>query len=202
VFIAKFGKFFPRLNWVNFGGGHHITRKDYNRTELKKTLREFSEKYNLQVYLEPGEAIALNAGVLVSTVLETVKNRITTAILDTSAACHMPDVIEMPYTPNAVLFHNGNFYDGVVIKSEKDVSEKTVRLAGNTCLAGDRIGDYEFETAVSIGDKIIFGDMAIYTTVKNNTFNGTPLPAVVVLRKNGETETLNSFGYEDFKRRL
>ena len=186
----KFGDIIPKMKWVNFGGGHHITREDYDIEALINCIVNFKKKYGVEVYLEPGEAVALNAGYLVTEVLDTVKNGIDIAILDASAACHMPDVIEMPYRPP--LYNSG-----------KDSEKKyTYRLAGATCLAGDVIGDYSFDNPLNVGDKLIFEDMAIYSMVKNNTFNGMPLPSIAVLRKDGTIETVKSFGYEDFKYRL
>ena len=186
----KFGDIIPKMKWVNFGGVHHITREDYDIEALINCIVNFKKKYGVEVYLEPGEAVALNAGYLVTEVLDTVKNGIDIAILDASAACHMPDVIEMPYRPP--LYNSG-----------KDGEKKyTYRLAGATCLAGDVIGDYSFDNPLNIGDKLIFEDMAIYSMVKNNTFNGMPLPSIAVLRKDGTIETVKSFGYEDFKYRL
>lgn len=186
----KFGEFLPRMKWVNFGGGHHITREDYDREALIECILRFKEKYQVEVYLEPGEAIALNAGYLVSSVLDIVHNGIEIALLDASAACHMPDVIEMPYRPP--LWQGG----------EPKEKPHTYRLAGSTCLAGDVIGDYSFTQPLSVGDKLIFMDMAIYSMVKNNTFNGMCLPSIAVLQENGELNIIRKFGYEDFKGRL
>ncbi|MCQ4935926.1 carboxynorspermidine decarboxylase [Anaerotignum propionicum] len=186
----KFGEFLPRMKWVNFGGGHHITREDYDREALIECILRFKEKYQVEVYLEPGEAIALNAGYLVSSVLDIVHNGIDIALLDASAACHMPDVIEMPYRPP--LWQGG----------EPKEKPHTYRLAGATCLAGDVIGDYSFTQPLSVGDKLIFMDMAIYSMVKNNTFNGMCLPSIAVLQENGELNIIRKFGYEDFKGRL
>lgn len=186
----KFGKYLYDLKWLNFGGGHHITRDDYDVELLIKCIEHMRDKYGLEIYLEPGEAVALNAGWLVSEVLEIVDNGMQIAILDTSAACHMPDVLEMPYRPNVI---------GAGQPNEK---KYTYRFGGPTCLAGDIIGDYSFDEPLKIGDKIIFCDMAIYSMVKNNTFNGMPLPDIVLLHENGELETIKSFGYEDFKMRL
>lgn len=187
---SKFGKLFGRIKWLNMGGGHHITRPDYDRELLIKTVRDIREKYGFEVYLEPGEAIALNAGYLVTTVLDTFKNGMDIAIIDASAACHMPDVLEMPYRPNI---------QGSGMPNEKAF---TYRLGGNTCLAGDIIGDYSFERALSEGDRLVFEDMAIYSMCKNNTFNGIALPSIWLLRENMEPELLKEFGYEDFKERL
>lgn len=186
----KFGKYFRGLKWLNFGGGHHITREDYDIEKLVEVVNRVQEKYGLTVYLEPGEAVALNAGFLVTEVLDTLKNGMELAILDTSAACHMPDVLEMPYRPNIV---------GAGQPNEKTY---TYRLGGPTCLAGDIIGDYSFDKPLKIGDRLIFCDMAIYSMVKNNTFNGMPLPAIVWRGDDGTYKTVKSFGYEDFKSRL
>lgn len=185
----RFGDYLPKLKWLNMGGGHHITRPDYDIDLLIKTVTHFSEKYGVQVYLEPGEAIALNAGWLAATVLDIVHNGMDIAILDASAACHMPDVLEVPYTPEI---------DGAGKPNEKAF---TYRLGGNTCLAGDIIGDYSFDAPLKAGDKLFFKDMAIYSMVKNNTFNGIALPAIRLW--DGEKLTdIKTFGYEDFKSRL
>lgn len=187
----QFGEFLYQMKWVNFGGGHHITREDYDIPLLEKCIRNIQEKYDVEVYLEPGEAVALNAGYLVSTVLDKVENGgITTLLLDTSAACHMPDVLEMPYRPP--LRNSGM----------PDEKTYTYRLAGYTCLAGDIIGDYSFDKELSIGDRLIFEDMAIYSMVKNNTFNGIPLPSIYARNEKGECRLLKAFGYSDFKERL
>ncbi|HPG92218.1 MAG TPA: carboxynorspermidine decarboxylase [Clostridia bacterium] len=186
----KFGEYSPKMKWVNFGGGHHITKDGYDIDLLIETIKNFKNKYGVEVYLEPGEAIALNAGYLVTTVLDIIKNNMNIALLDASAACHMPDVIEMPYRPP--LLGSGK------------VGEKPYdyRLAGATCLAGDIIGDYSFDKELSVGEKLIFADMAIYTMVKNNTFNGMPLPSIYLLKTNGEMKLIKKFGYLDFKNRL
>lgn len=187
----KFGKYLHQMKWLNFGGGHHITRDDYDVDKLIEIINRIQNQYDLQVYLEPGEAVALNAGFLVTQVLEIVKNGDTRiAILDTSAACHMPDVIEMPYRPP------------LCVSGEKGEKAYTYRLGGPTCLAGDVIGDYSFDHELNVGDRLIFGDMAIYSMVKNNTFNGMPLPDIVALYEDGSWETVRHFGYEDFKNRL
>lgn len=186
----KFGKFFSQLKWLNLGGGHHITREDYDRELLINTVRNLRERYGFTVYLEPGEAVALNAGYLVTTVQDIFQNGLHLAILDTSAACHMPDVIEMPYRPP--LFDSG----------EPGVLAHTYRLGGPTCLAGDVIGDYSFDHPLQIGDRLVFGDMAIYSMVKNNTFNGMPLPAIALLQEDGSTKLVRQFDYTDFKSRL
>ncbi len=187
----KFADLLLEMQWLNFGGGHHITRPGYALATLESCIRSVQEKYGVQVYLEPGEAWALNAGYLVTTVLDTLRNGDTSlAILDMSAACHTPDVIEMPYRPPLL--------------DAGDAGEKacTVRLGGPTCLAGDIIGDYSFDVPPAEGDKLIFGDMAIYTTCKNNTFNGMPLPPIWLLTADGSCRELVHFGYQDFKMRL
>ena len=187
----KFADVLPKMKWINLGGGHHITRPDYHKELLKKILMEIKEKWKLQVYLEPGEAVALNAGYLVCRVLDIVKNKEEEiAILDTSAACHMPDVIEMPYTPPLY---------GAAGVGEK---EYTYRLGGPTCLSGDQIGIYSFSHKLQEKDILLFGDMAIYTTCKNNTFNGMPLPAIWKRDMEKRMVKLKEFGYEDFKMRL
>lgn len=186
----KFGEFLPTLSWVNFGGGHHITRADYDVELLIKTIKDFKQKYQVEVYLEPGEAVALNAGYLVSTVVDVFSNGVNIAILDTSAACHMPDVIEMPYRPPVV---------GAGQPQEKAY---TYRLGGPTCLAGDVMGDYSFDAPLLPGDKVIFADLAIYSMVKNNTFNGMALPSIVLADADGELKIVRTFGYGDFKNRL
>ena len=190
AFEAKFGKFFGQLKWLNLGGGHHITREDYDVQALIDLVKYIREKYQLEVYLEPGEAVALNAGYLVTEVLDIVHNGLDILILDASAACHMPDVLEMPYRPPLRYGYEAN------------ERAHTYRLSSMTCLAGDVIGDYSFENEIKIGDKLIFEDMAIYSMVKNNTFNGMPLPDIVLLKKDGSTELVRRFGYADFKERL
>lgn len=186
----KFGKHLKRIKWINFGGGHHITRVDYDIARLKRCINKMADKYGLEVYLEPGEAVALNAGELISEVLDIVENDGKIALLDASAACHMPDVIEMPYTPP--LANAGK-------PGEKRFD---YTLAGATCLAGDVIGKYSFNEPLKIGDRVKFQDMAIYSFVKNNTFNGMPLPALAVKDKSGDCKIIKTFGYEDFKSRL
>ena len=190
AFEAKFGKFFGQLKWLNLGGGHHITRADYDVQALIDLVKYIHSTYGVEVYLEPGEAVALNAGYLVTEVLDIVHNGMDILILDASAACHMPDVLEMPYRPPLRYGYEAN---------EK---AHTYRLSSMTCLAGDVIGDYSFEQSINVGDKLIFEDMAIYSMVKNNTFNGMPLPDIVLLKKDGSTELVRRFGYEDFKGRL
>lgn len=186
----KFGAYMRRMKWINLGGGHHITRPGYDRETLAGCIRHVRETFGAEVYLEPGEAVALNAGVLKTRVLELTENGIASAILDASAACHMPDVLEMPYRPP--LKDSG-------LPGEKPF---TYRLAGPTCLAGDVIGDYSFDRPLQCGDVLEFQDMAIYTMVKNNTFNGMALPDIVLEREDGGLELVRSFGYEDFKGRL
>lgn len=190
VVEEKFGPFMKQMKWINFGGGHHITRSDYDISLLEQCILHIQNTYQVQVYLEPGEAVALNAGYLLTTVLETMENDIRTAILDTSAACHMPDVLEMPYRPP--LFGSGQ-------SGEK---KYTYRLAGPTCLAGDVIGDYSFDEPLNPGNRLQFEDMAIYSMVKNNTFNGMALPAIALMKENGDCRIIKEFGYEDFKMRL
>lgn len=191
----KFGRYLGRMKWINFGGGHHLTRKDYDRGLLKKCIRHVKETYGVEVYLEPGEAVALNAGELITEVLEIVDNGMKIAILDTSAACHMPDVLEMPYRPPL---------KGAVSMADVDLRENkyVYRLAGPTCLAGDVIGDYVFDHPLQCGERLVFQDMAIYTMVKTNTFNGMNLPDIVLEKEDGECEIVRTFGYEDFKSRL
>ncbi|HWR24042.1 MAG TPA: carboxynorspermidine decarboxylase [Feifaniaceae bacterium] len=185
-----FGQYLHGMKWLNLGGGHHITREDYDVELLISTILRLRETYGVAVYLEPGEAVALNAGFLVSTVLDTLYNGMDIAILDTSAACHMPDVIEMPYRPD------------IMGAGKPDGKAHTFRLGGPTCLAGDVIGDYSFDAPLKRGDKLVFCDMAIYSMVKNNTFNGMRLPDIVLQKQDGSFETVRRFGYEDFKNRL
>ncbi len=186
----KFGPWLSKIKWLNMGGGHHITRDDYDRELLIKCVRHIRETYEVEVYLEPGEAIALNAGYLVTEVMDIVENGLSVLILDASAACHMPDVLEMPYRPP--------------LKDSGKAGEKefTYRLSSCTCLAGDVIGDYSFDHKIQVGDKLYFEDMAIYSMVKNNTFNGIPLPGIAVMKEDGDCEMIRTFGYEDFKGRL
>ena len=188
----KFGKYLrlPNIKWLNMGGGHHITRNDYDIDRLERCIRHMQETYDVTVYVEPGEAVALNAGYLVTEVMDIVDNGIKTLILDASAACHMPDVLEMPYRPP--LKDSG----------EADEKQYTYRLSSTTCLAGDVIGDYSFDHEIQIGDKLYFEDMAIYSMVKNNTFNGMCLPSIARMDENGECSVVKTFGYEEFVRRL
>ena len=186
----KFGLWLSKIKWLNMGGGHHITRDDYDRKLLIKCIKHIRDTYGVEVYLEPGEAIALNAGYLVTEVMDIVENGLSVLILDASAACHMPDVLEIPYRPP--------------LKDSGNAGEKafTYRLSSCTCLAGDVIGDYSFDKQIHVGDKLYFQDMAIYSMVKNNTFNGIPLPGIAVMKEDGDCEIIRTFGYEDFKGRL
>ena len=186
----KFGEFLPRMKWINFGGGHHITRGDYDIDALVDCVTRFREKYGMEVYLEPGEAVALNAGFLTASVLDIVDNGGQIAILDASAACHMPDVLEMPYRPR------------IIGSGEAGEKPHTYRLAGPTCLAGDVIGDYSFDAPLVVGDKLVFCDMAIYSMVKNNTFNGMNLPSILLGGADGGVRAWKRFGYENFRARL
>jgi len=191
AFEQKFGEFIPRMEWINFGGGHHITRFDYQLEPLIALLQAFRARHGVELYLEPGEAIAYHAGVLVAEVLDLPVNGMPLAILDTSATCHMPDVIEMPYRPN------------ILDASEPGSLPQTYRLGGQTCLAGDVIGDYAFAEPLRVGQRLVFEDMAYYTMVKTTTFNGINLPSIAIW--NSQTDALRvvrSFGYEDFKERL
>ena len=193
----KFGDVLPHMKWLNLGGGHHITKPGYNVEKLEHCIRYAKETWRLEVYLEPGEAVALNAGYLISRVLDIVSNGdMDIAILDTSAACHMPDVIEMPYTPP--------LFEAVPVQEQEENGQNRYcyRLAGPTCLAGDIIGDYAFKAELQEGDLLVFEDMAIYTTCKNNTFNGMPLPDIFKRTAEGKMVQLTKFGYEDFKCRL
>lgn len=190
VVDEKFGKYIGKMKWINFGGGHHITRPDYDIETLIRSIRFIKEKYNVEVYLEPGEAIALHTGFLVTKVLDTLHNDMDLAILDASAACHMPDVLEMPYRPE------------IIGAKKPGELPYTYRLGGPTCLAGDVIGDYSFDKALEPGDTLIFCDMAHYTMVKNNTFNGVNLPSIALYSPEKGTRVIKRFGYEDFKTRL
>jgi len=187
----RFGDVLPRMKWLNFGGGHHITSPGYDIPRLERRIRLAQERWGVQVYLEPGEACALNAGYLAAHVLDVLQNGETRiAVLDASAACHMPDVLEMPYRPP--------------LYGAKEPRELPcmVRLGGPTCLAGDVIGDYSFAAPLREGDLLLFGDMAIYTMCKNNTFNGMALPGIFVLREGRELQSLKRFEYMDFRQRL
>ena len=190
VVDEKFGRYIKDMKWLNFGGGHHITRPDYDIEALVRSINYFQDKYGIDIYLEPGEAVALNTGYLVAKVLDTVENGMNIAILDTSAACHMPDVLEMPYRPNII---------GAGMPDENLV---TYRLGGHTCLAGDIIGDYSFNQKLKPGDRLVFCDMAHYSMVKNNTFNGINLPAIALYSEKEGIRIIKQFGYEDFEGRL
>ncbi|WP_026507082.1 carboxynorspermidine decarboxylase [Butyrivibrio sp. MC2013] len=181
----------PAISWINLGGGHHITKEGYDIEGLVSLLSYIRDEYGIRVYLEPGEAIALDAGYLITTVMDIVRtDKYPVLILDASAACHMPDVLEMPYRPP--------------LKGSGQPGEKpyTYRLSSRTCLAGDIIGDYSFDREIGIGDRLVFEDMAIYSMVKNNTFNGMALPSIMLLKEDGDASMIRSFGYEDFKCRL
>ena len=186
----KFGKYLHSMKWLNMGGGHHITRADYDVERLIRLIKHIKETYDVEVYLEPGEAVALNAGYLITEVMDIVDNGLQVAVLDASAACHMPDVLEMPYRPP------------LKASGEAGVLPYTYRLSSCTCLAGDVIGDYSFNEPLKIGDRLTFCDMAIYSMVKNNTFNGMQLPYIYAMDKTGEVRLIKEFGYEDFKCRL
>ena len=191
AFEVRFGGYLPGLKWLNLGGGHHITRPGYDIAALEDLILTIRRKYGVEVYLEPGEAVALNAGTLITTVLDVVQaSDLPVLILDASAACHMPDVLEMPYRPP--LFGAG----------EPGEKACTCRLAARTCLAGDVIGTYSFDACPQVGDRLVFGDMAIYSMVKNNTFNGMPLPDIALRHPDGRCEVVRRFGYQDFKTRL
>jgi len=190
-FEDKFSQYFNKIKWVNFGGGHHITRADYDVEALIKLLKDFKVRYpHLKVYMEPGEAVAWQSGYLVSTVLDIIENGMKIAILDTSAEAHMPDTLAMPYR---AMIRNSDF------ANEK---KYTYRLGGNTCLSGDIIGDYSFDKELKIGDKIILEDMIHYTMVKTTTFNGIMLPSIIIKSKGGAFKLIKNFGYEDYKMRL
>lgn len=187
----KFGHLLKRMEWVNFGGGHHISRPGYQLDELIARIRQFSERYRVQVYLEPGEAVAIGSGVLVTEVLDLTWNSVNQAILDLSATCHMPDILEMPYRPD------------ILGAGEANELAQTYRLGGLTCLAGDVIGDYSFAEPLRVGQRLVFGDMAHYTMVKTSTFNGTQLPAIAIWNSlTDNLEVVREFGYDDFKNRL
>lgn len=190
VIEEKFGDHLHKMKWINFGGGHHITREDYDIETLVRVINRIKETYNVQVYLEPGEAVALNTGFLVATVLDIIDNDMNIGILDTSAACHMPDVLEMPYRPEII---------GAGMPNEKAY---TYRFGGLTCLAGDVIGDYSFDEPLKPGDRLVFTDMAIYSMVKTNTFNGVNLPSIASYNEQEGIKIIRQFGYEDFSSRL
>ena len=190
AFEKSFEPYLKKIKWLNLGGGHHITRPGYDIERLIRLIKRIKDTYHLEVYLEPGEAIALNAGYLITEVQDIVDNDLSILILDASAACHMPDVLEMPYRPPL----QGGY--------EAGKKPYTYRLSSMTCLAGDVIGDYSFDHEIHVGDRLVFEDMAIYSMVKNNTFNGIGLPDICLLHEDGAIETVKRFGYEDFKNRL
>ncbi len=190
VLEKKFSSLLYEAKWLNLGGGHHITKEGYNIEKLVDLIIRLKQTYNLKIYLEPGEAVALDAGYLATRVMDIVNGDVPILILDTSASCHMPDVLEMPYRPP--LINSG----------EAGEKRFTYCLASRTCLAGDVIGKYSFDEELKVGDMLIFGDMAIYSMVKNNTFNGMPLPDIAILKENNAYEVIKSFGYKDFKERL
>lgn len=190
VVEEKFGQYIKDMKWLNFGGGHHITRPDYDIETLIRSIKFFQDKYGVKIYLEPGEAVALNTGFLVAKVLDIVNNGMQIAILDTSAACHMPDVLEMPYRPN------------IIDAGNPGENPYTYRLGSHTCLAGDVIGDYSFKQPLKRGERLVFCDMAHYTMVKNNTFNGINLPSIALYNEKEGIRIIKKFGYEDFRSRL
>ncbi len=188
---SQFGEFIEKVAWVNFGGGHFITRASYDVDRLVRVIRHFRERWGKQVYLEPGGAIALNAGWLVASVLDVIDYGQPIALLDTSATAHMPDILEMPYRPAI---------DG---SGEPGQKPHTIRLGGLTCLAGDVIGDYAFDSPLCVGDRLVFEDMAQYTMVKTTTFNGVRLPSIVLFEPDtGELQVVREFGYDDYRSRL
>ena len=189
-FEEKYGEYLHRMKWVNFGGGHHITREGYDVELLVNLINRIQNTYNVKVILEPGEAIALNTGYLVATVLDTIKNGMDLAILDTSATCHMPDTLEMPYRPMII---------GSGLPNEK---KYTYRLGGMTCLAGDVIGDYSFDEPLKTGDRLVFTDMAHYTMVKTHMFNGVNLPSICLYNEEEGVKVVRTFQYEDYRNRL
>jgi len=191
VFEQKFGTLLKGMKWMNFGGGHHVTRPDYQVEDLIRMLKDFAQRYNVRMYIEPGEAIAWKAGVLVAEVLDTLHNGMPIAILDTSATCHMPDTLEMPYRAQ------------IIGAGEPGEKPHTYRLGGQSCLAGDVIGDYSFGKPLAIGDRLVFEDMAYYSMVKTTTFNGVRLPSIAIWNsRSGAIRVVRDFGYEDFKGRL
>lgn len=190
AFESKFSKYFKGLKYINFGGGHHITKEDYDVERLIKIIKDFREKYGVEVYLEPGEAVGWECGYLVASVLDIVDNGMKIAILDASAEAHMPDTMAMPYRAE------------VRGASEAGEREFTYRLAGNTCLAGDIMGDYSFDGPLKVGDRVIFEDQIHYTFVKSTTFNGIKLPSLALKKRDGNIKIVKEFGYEDYKNRL
>jgi len=190
AFEEKFGKYIKGMKYINFGGGHHITREGYDVDKLIKIIKDFKAKYGVEVYLEPGEAVGWQTGILVSRVLDIVHNGMDIAILDTSAEAHMPDTLAMPYR--------------AMVRGSGEAGEKryTYRFGGNTCLAGDIMGDYSFDEPLKVGDLVIFEDQIHYTFVKNTTFNGIKLPSLVIKREDGTIELIKEFGYQDYRNRL
>jgi carboxynorspermidine decarboxylase len=189
IFEKLYGEYIRGLRWVNFGGGHHITRDDYDLERLVKLINEFKKKYEVQVYLEPGESSVYNGGVLISSVLDIVRNEMEIAIMDASAETHMPDVLLMPYRPH------------IMSSARPNEKKCAYRVAGPSCLAGDVMGDYSFDQPLKRGDKLVFTDMALYSIVKNTTFNGINLPDIAVIRDKGEIEVVKRFGYKDYRGR-
>lgn len=200
---ANFAPYLKNLEWVNFGGGHHVTRDDYDVDRLCRLVSDFQEKYGLQVILEPGEAVALNAGILTAEVLDVVQNEMEIAILNVSCTAHMPDVLEMPYRPNIAISEGEIFPDSAKRAGEANEKPHTYRLAGLSCLAGDIIGDYSFHRPLQIGDQLLFEDMAHYSMVKTTMFNGVQHPAIILHNsETGAMQTVRTFDYQDFKGRL
>ncbi|EHE0559061.1 carboxynorspermidine decarboxylase [Campylobacter upsaliensis] len=200
AFEAKFGKWIAGMKWVNFGGGHHITKKGYDVEKLIALCKKFSDKFGVQVYLEPGEAVGWQTGVLVASVIDIVENEKHIAILDTSSEAHMPDTIIMPYTSEVLNARILSAREGEQISSLRE-GEKTYLLAGNTCLAGDIMGEYAFKNALQRGDKIVFLDQIHYSIVKNTTFNGVILPNLMLYTKKKKLEMIRKFSYEDYAKR-
>ena len=199
----KFGDVLPHMQWLNMGGGHHVTRPDYDIPRLENCIRRAQTRWGVEVYLEPGEAWALNAGFLASRVLDLTENSgVKNAVLDCSAACHMPDVIEMPYLPPVYGAEAVEDAAEQASPSREAEALHRYRLGGPSCLSGDVIGDYRFDHPLREGELLLFGDLAIYSTCKNNTFNGMPLPQIYRRREDGRLEQLTDFGYRDFKYRL
>lgn len=206
-FIQHFGDFIPQMKWINFGGGHHITRADYDIKNLIRIVKNFKAKYpDKEIFLEPGEAVGWQSGFLIGEVIDIVWNEINIAILDVSASAHMPDCLEMPYRPNVKKISKNKTEEIIEADKGEGIGKYAYRFGGATCLAGDIIGEYSFETPLNIGDRVIFEDMMHYTIVKNNIFNGVPLPAFGkirenVLDKNNNFTLLKSFEYTDYKNR-
>ena len=188
-FEKLYGGYIKGLKWVNFGGGHHVTRDDYDLERLIRLINSFRKRYGVQVYLEPGEASVLNAGVLISSVLDIVRNGMEIAVMDASAETHMPDVLLMPYRPN------------IMNSGRPEEKRYTCRIAGPSCLAGDVTGDYSFDEPLRRGDRLVFADMALYSIVKNTTFNGIGLPSIAVIRNGGDIEEVRTFGYREYRDR-